>query len=153
MEEITINNFNKKDKKKWTVNQMKIFCKKNKLSTSGKKDEVYERINIFLNSELIKIEKELKKLTISISEKYTKFDPIIYTKLETICFDYIKNRFYIIVNYDGKINIDRKIGFFKKDTKDIKNDIKKGILYKDCIIILLGYWVNEKDKKVYNIDY
>jgi hypothetical protein len=153
MEEITINNFNKKDKKKWTVNQMKIFCKKNKLSTSGKKDELYERINIFLNSELIKIEKGLKNLTIGITEKYTEFNPIIYTKLETICFDYIKNRFYILINYDGNINIDSKIGFFKKDTKDIKKDIKEGFLYKDCIIMLLGYWVNKKNKKVYNIDY
>lgn len=159
MSEITINNFNKKDKNEWTLNQMKTFCRKNKLLVSGKKDEVYERINMFLNQEILNIGNSLKDLKIKDDTlniqlgKYFEFKNFIYTKLDTIYFDYIKNRFYIIVNYDGDEIIDKKIGCFKKDTKDIKINIKKGILYKNCTIIFLGFWLNEKNKKVYNIDY
>lgn len=159
MNEITITNFNKKDKKEWTLNQMKIFCRKNKLLVSGKKDEVYDRINMFLNQGIINIENSLKDLKIKDDTskiqlgKYFELENFIYTKLDTIYFDYIKNRFYIIVNYDGEEFIDKKICCFKKDTKDIKNNIKKGILYKNCTIIFLGFWLNEKNKKIYNIDY
>jgi hypothetical protein len=159
MNEITINNFNKKDKKEWTLIQMKTFCKKNKLLVSGKKDDIYKRIKMFLNQEIVNIENSLKELQIKDNTlniqlgKYLEFKNIVYTKLDTIYFDYIKNRFYILVNYDGKENIDKKIGCFKKDTKDIKNNIKKGILYKDCTVLFLGFWFDEKNKKVYNIDY
>jgi hypothetical protein len=77
---------------------------------------------------LAKIEKTLSNLSINdninITENYIEFNKPINTKLKTIYFDYIKNRFYIIINYDGKEKIDKLIRCFKEDTKDIKKRLK-----------------------------
>lgn len=32
-------------------------------------------------------------------------------------------------------------------------DLKKGVLYKNCKIMFLGYWIDNNEKKIYNIDY
>jgi hypothetical protein len=154
--EITINNFNEY-KDQWKIIHMKKFCKVYNLPITGKKDEIKRRIDIFISSELAKIEKTLSNLNINdninITENYIEFNKPINTKLKTIYFDYIKNRFYIIINYDGKEKIDKLIRFFKEDTKDIKKRLKNGILYKNCKIIFLGYWIDNNKRKTYNIDY
>ena len=154
--EITIDNFDK-HKNKWKLIHMKNFCKKHNLPISGKKDEIKRNIDTYISSELSKVENSLNNLSlndnIDITKNYVKFDKPINTKLKTIYFDYIKNRFYIVINYDGKEKIDKIIKCFKEDTKDIKKYLKTGILYKNCKILFLGYWINNCEKKIYNIDY
>lgn len=149
--EITMNNFNKY-KNEWKLIHMKNFCKKHKLPISGKKDEIKSRIDKYISSEIEKVERSLNNLSLKdnidvMSKNYVKFDKPINTKLKTIYFDYIKNRFYIVVNYDGKEKIDRLIKCFKEDTKDIKKELKNGILYKNCNISFLGYWIDNYEKK------
>ncbi len=155
-DEITISNFNKY-KDQWKIIHMKKFCKRYNLPIAGRKEEIKKRIDIFISSELIKIEKTLNNLSINdninMTENYIEFNKPINTNLKSIYFDYIKNRFYIIINYDGKEKIDKLVKCFKEDTKDIKKKIKNGILYKNCKIIFLGYWIDNNKRKIYNIDY
>jgi ribosome-associated translation inhibitor RaiA len=155
--EITMNNFDKY-KDQWKVIHMKSFCKKHNIPIAGKKVEIKMRIDTYISSELTKVEKSLSNLSINdnvniISKKYVKFDKPINTKLKTIYFDYIKNRFYIVIDYKGKERIDNLVKCFKEDTKDIKKKLKDGILYKNCKILFLGYWISNDSKKIYDIDY
>ena len=151
---ITIYNFNK-NRSVWKLDDLKIFCKNNNLSFKGRKKDIIDRIDDFINEDIDSIEKKIAKISLGESvvfpKDYVQYKKPIKVKLKTIYFDSFQGCFYMRIKSPEETKIEDTIGCFKEDNNEIKKDIKSGKLYKGCTLIIFGYYFNDKKRKVYNM--